>query len=150
MKAIKYIPVFLMLLMLPGLGYGEQPDSTAIDWTGFGEEADSAIECAKARTDAKFGIKEYMQTLDSLIVELHSDYVKKYKLKIASLISVERRDRRLTIKALVELIAQKHAGLIIAVWDDDTENIDRFCRELKLLQNQLAAAVVKLRNIKQN
>jgi len=147
---IKYIPIFLMLLILPNLSYSEQPDSTAMDWTGFKAEAESAPERAATRTDAKFGIKEYTQTLDSLIASIHADFLKKYRLKVASLISSERANRQVGLEVTIDLIAECHAKLIIAVWDNDTEKIDRLCQELKRLQIHLVDAVVKLRNIRQD
>ena len=141
---MKKLIVLALLFLMPSLVFGE----TKIDWSNFESEADEAIERAAARTDSAFNVAEHMRTLDSLIAETHVDFTKKYKLKIASLISRERADRQLEVEAVVEVIAQKYAQLVVAALDNDVDRIDKLRKQLELLRTQLADAIVRLRNIK--
>ena len=141
---MKKLIVLSFLFLMPFSVFGE----TKIDWSNFESEADEAIERAAARTDSAFNVAEYMRTFDSLIAETHVDFTKKYKLKIASLISRERADRQLEVEAVVEVIAQKYAQLVVAALDNDVDRIDKLRKQLELLRIQLVDAIVRLRNIK--
>ena len=165
----------IALLVLVSIAY-----SSPIDWNGFNSEVDAALDRAEARTDTKYGVEQYLTTLDGIIEKNHRLFVKKHELQIKSLICRKRTDIMLAqyrdpnarwllatdsnkawvdslyleafleVSALRSRVAAAEVVVLNALREKDWTRLDILMKILKRDQLKLVDELVKKRELAKN